>query len=122
MYSIKIEPLLKMMTHSGFENYNVILDITLGKDTLLHNFNIAGRVGKRFNAGEALEAIFADGDSSDENFDFRSDIKYVPNSENKSASKESDLDESIALPNRSYNESTEKVSEAFAGNFSNLKQ
>ena len=35
----------------------------------------------RFGAGEAVEAIFADEDSEDENFDCRSDIEYVPNSE-----------------------------------------
>ena len=54
-------------------------------------------------------AIFADEDSEDENFDCGSDTEYVPNSKDKSASEESDLDDSIALPNRSYSKSTEKV-------------
>ena len=80
---------------------------------------MAGKVSKRLSAGGAPEAIFADKESEDENFDCGSDIEYVLNSVNKSAGEESDLDGSIALPNRSYSKSTEEVSEAFAGNFSN---
>ena len=75
---------------------------------------MAGRVSKWFSAGEALEAIFTDKDSEDKNFDCGSDIEYVPNSENESASEESDLDDNIALPNGSSSKNTEKVSEAFA--------
>ena len=67
----------------------------------LHSFNMAERISNRFSAGEALEDIFADEDSEDENFNCGSDIEYVLNSENESASKESDLDDSITLPNRS---------------------
>ena len=85
----------------------------------IHSFNMAGRVSKRFRAGEALEAVFAEEDIEDKNFDYGSDIEYVCSSENKSASEESDLDDSIALPNSSYSKSTEKISEAFAGNFFN---
>ena len=80
---------------------------------------MAGMVSKRFSAREALEAIFADEDREDEKLDCGSDTEYVPNSENESASEESDLYCSIALPNRRYSKSTEKVSEVFAGNFSN---
>ena len=38
---------------------------------------------KRFSAGEVLEAIFADRDSNDEDFDCHSDIEIVPDSENE---------------------------------------
>ena len=38
---------------------------------------------KRFSAGEVLEAIFADRDSNDEDFDCGSDIEIVPDSENE---------------------------------------
>ena len=31
----------------------------------LHSFNMTGRVSKKFSAGEALEAIFADEDSKE---------------------------------------------------------
>ena len=49
---------------------------------------MAERLSKRFGA-EALEAIFADEDSEDENFDCGPDIEYVPNSENEFASEKS---------------------------------
>ena len=39
------------------------------------------RGSKKYTAGEALEAIFADEDSGDENFDCGSDVEYVPDSE-----------------------------------------
>ena len=37
---------------------------------------------KRFSAGEVLEAIFADTDSNDEDFDCGSDVEITPDSEN----------------------------------------
>ena len=46
---------------------------------------MAGKESKRFRAGEALEAIFADEDNEDENCDSGSDIEYIPSSENESA-------------------------------------
>ena len=108
MYSIKIKSFLKMGAHSGYGNYNVLLDIHLGKDTTPSQLQY-GRKGKQeFNAGEALEAIFADEDSVVENFDCGLDIEYVQNSENESVSEERDLDDSIGLCNRSYSKSTEK--------------
>ena len=59
---------------------------------------MAERESKKYTAGEALEATFADGDSRDENFDCGLDVEYVPGSENESESGESDLDDSLALP------------------------
>ena len=49
---------------------------------------------KRFFAGEVLEAIFADRDSNDEDFDCGSDIENVPDSENEEYS---DIDVSEQL-------------------------
>ena len=60
-----------------------------------------------------------DENNEDENFECESDIEYVPNNESESASEESNLVDSIALPNGRNSKNTEKVSEAFAGNFSN---
>ena len=70
-----------MGTHSGYENYNVVLDIHLGKETPPSQLQYGRKVNKRFSAGKALEAIFVDEDSEDENFDCGSDIEYVSNSE-----------------------------------------
>ena len=49
---------------------------------------------KRFSAGEVLEAIFADTDSNDEDFDCGSDVEIIPDSENEEYS---DLDISEQL-------------------------
>ena len=77
---------------------------------------MAERGSKKYTAGEALEAIFADEDSGDKNFDCGSDVEYVPDSENESESGESDLGDSLALPSTSYSLNKEKVSETLAGN------
>ena len=78
---------------------------------------MAERRSKKNTAGEALEAIFADEGSGDENFDCGSDVEYVPDSENKSESGGSDLDDSLVLPSTSYILNKEKVSQTLAGNF-----
>ena len=48
--------------------------------------------GMRYSAGEAIEAIFADEDSSDETFDCGYDFYIIPDSENEGDSESSDLD------------------------------
>ena len=48
--------------------------------------------GKRYSAGEAIEAIFADEDSNDETFDWGYDLDIIPDSENEGDSESSDLD------------------------------
>ena len=48
--------------------------------------------GKRYSAGEAIEAIFADEDSNDETFDCGYDLDIIPGSENEVDSESSDLD------------------------------
>ena len=42
----------------------------------------AGR-GKRYSAGEVIEAIYADEDSNDEIFDCRYDLDFIPDSEDE---------------------------------------
>ena len=49
-------------------------------DTPPHSFNMAEGTRKRLSAEEALEAIFADEDSNDEDFNYGSDIDFVPDS------------------------------------------
>ena len=53
---------------------------------------MAERRGKRYSAGEAIEAIFADEDSNDETFDCGYDLDIIPDSENEGDSESSDLD------------------------------
>ena len=78
---------------------------------------MADRGRKRFTAGEVLEAIFTDQDSDNENYDCGSDTESIVNDENNSASEESDLDDSITLPNETSSQTTESVSGALKGNF-----
>ena len=74
----------------------------------LHSLNMAERVSKRFSAGKAPVAFLQMQIMKMKTFNCGSDIEYVPSSENKSGSEESDVNDSIALPNRSYSKSTEK--------------
>ena len=48
--------------------------------------------GKRYSAGEAIEANFADEDINDENFDCGYDLDIIHNSENERGSESRDLD------------------------------
>ena len=49
---------------------------------------MADRGRKLFSVGEAIEAIFADQDSDNDNFDCGSDVEYCPDSEDVSANEE----------------------------------
>ena len=53
---------------------------------------MADRGRKLFSVGEAIEAIFADQDSDNDNFDCRSDVEYCPDSEDVSANEENESD------------------------------
>ena len=76
---------------------------------------------KRFTAGEVLEFIFADQYSDNykysENYDCESDAESIVNDGNILASEESDLDDSITLPNETSSQTIEDVSRALKGNF-----
>ena len=48
--------------------------------------------GKRYSAGEAIEAMFADEDSNDETFNSGYDLDIIPDCENEEDSESSDLD------------------------------
>ena len=48
--------------------------------------------GKRYSAGEVIEAIFADEGSNDETFDCGYDLDIIPDSENEGDSESTDLD------------------------------
>ena len=87
------------------------------EDTPPHSFIMADRGRKRFTAGQVLEAIFTDQDSDNENYDCGSDTESIVNDENNSASEESDLDDSITLPNETSSQTIESVSGALKGNF-----
>lgn len=78
---------------------------------------MADRGRKKLTTGEAIEAIFADQDSDNDQFDCGSDVEDILHSENDSASEESELDDSITLPHTSYTQTIEKVSKDFTGNF-----
>ena len=57
--------------------------------------------GSFFSVGEAIEAIFADQDSDNDNFDCGSDVEYCPDSEDVSANEENESDmedDSFVLP------------------------
>ena len=53
---------------------------------------MAERGRKRYSAGEAMEAIIADEDSNDKNFDCSYDLIIIPDSENDRDCESSDLD------------------------------
>ena len=72
---------------------------------------------KYITAGEVLEAIFTGQDSDNENYDCGSDTESIVNDESNSASEESDLDDSITLPNETSSQTIESVSGALKGNF-----
>ena len=65
---------------------------------------------KRYSVGEALEAVFADEDSGDENFDCGSDAEVIPDSENDSCCEDSDLDDSINMPSSTHMQEVEESS------------
>ena len=56
---------------------------------------MAEGTGKRYSAGKAIEAIFADEDSNDEAFNCGYNLDIIPTSENEGDSESSDLDINI---------------------------
>ena len=53
---------------------------------------MADRGRKLFSVGKAIEAIFTDQDSDNDNFDCGSDVEYCPDSEDVSANEENEND------------------------------
>ena len=58
---------------------------------------MASRSKKLFTVSEALESIFADNDSDNENFDCGSDLEAISDSEDESLSEDSDLHSSLTM-------------------------
>ena len=116
MCNFKLDQLLMMEAHPCNENYNVRHHKHHRRDTPPSQLQYGRKGSKKYTTREALEAIVADEDIGDENFDCGSVVEYVPDSENESESGESDLDDSLALPSTSYSLNKEKVSETLAGN------
>ena len=80
---------------------------------------MADRGRKLFSVGEAIEAIFADQDSDNDNFDCGSDIEYCPDSEDVSANEENESDmedDSFVLPPSKFSQDEETVSNDQKGN------
>ena len=77
---------------------------------------MAERGRKRYTV-EVLEAVFADKDSDNENFDCGSDVEFVPDSEDDSACEESDVDNSIIMPHSSYSQDVKNVSGNLSGTY-----
>ena len=59
---------------------------------------MAARGNRRLNLQEAVESIFSDNDSDNENFDCGSDFEAIPDSDDDLQTEDSDLDESITAP------------------------
>lgn len=78
---------------------------------------MADRRRKRYSASEILEAVFADEDSGDDNFDCGSDAEIIPDSENNSTCEDSDLDDSITMSSSSYNQTIEETSRDLIGTY-----
>ena len=74
---------------------------------------MADRGRKLFSVGEAIETIFADQDSDNDNFDCGSDVEYCPDSEDVSANEENESDmedASFVLPPSKFSQDEETVS------------
>ena len=78
---------------------------------------MADRGRKWYSAREDLEAVFADEDSGDDNFDCGSDAEIIPDSENNSTCEDSDLDDIITIPRSSYNQAIEEASRDLIGTY-----
>ena len=76
---------------------------------------MAERGRKRQTVGKVLEVVYADKDSDDENFNCGSDVEFVPDSEYNSACEESDVDDSIIMPQSSYSQDVKDVSRNLSG-------
>ena len=80
---------------------------------------MADRGRKLFSVGEAIEAIFADQDSDNDNFNCGSDVEYCPDSEDVSANEENESDkedDSFVLPPSKFSQDEETVSNDQKGN------
>ena len=80
---------------------------------------MADRGRKLFSVGEAIEAIFTDQDSDNDNSDCGSDVKYCPDSEDVSANEENESDmedDSFVLPPSKFCQDEETVSNDQEGN------
>ena len=85
----------------------------------LYSFNMAERGRRILNLQEALESIFPD-DSDNENFDCGSDFEAVPDSEEEFQTDDSDLYDSLMVPQEcTYNPTDEQntPSESSTGTF-----
>ena len=72
-----------------------------------------------FSVGEAIEVIFADQDSDNDNFDCGSDVEYCPDIEDVSANEENESDmedDSFVLPPSKFSQDEETVSNDQKGN------
>ena len=78
-------------------------------------FNMAEK--KLYSVGEAIEAIFTDQDSDNDNFDCGSDVEYCPDSEDDSANEENDKeDDSFVFPHSNFSQDVGTVSNDQEGN------
>ena len=78
---------------------------------------MADRGRLHYSVGEAIEAIFTDQDSDNDNFDCWSDVEYCPDSEDGSANEENDMeDDSFVLPPSNFSQDGETVSNDQEGN------
>ena len=74
---------------------------------------MADRGRKLFSVEEAIEAIFTDQDSDNDNFDCGSDVEYCHDSEDISANEENENDmedDSFVLPPSKFSQDGETVS------------
>ena len=78
---------------------------------------MADRGRKLFSVGEAIEAIFTDQDSDNDNFDCGSDVEYCPDSEDVSDNEENDMeDDSFVLPPSKFSQDGVTVANYQEGN------
>ena len=80
---------------------------------------MADRGRKLFSVGEAIEAIFTDQGSDNDNFDCGSHVEYCPDSEDVSANEENESDmedDSFVLAPSKFSQDDETVSNDQEGN------
>ena len=80
---------------------------------------MADRGRKLFSVEEAIEAIFTDQDSDNDNFYYGSDVEYCPDSEDISVNEEKENymeDDSFVPPSSKFSQDGETVSNDQEGN------
>ena len=78
---------------------------------------MADRERKLYSVGDAIEEIFTDQDTDNDNFDFWSDVECCPDSEDVSANGENDMeDNSLVLPPSNFSQDVATFSNAQEGN------